>query len=195
MNPTAIPELVPQAYTVLSIAGVALGVVGLLVAAAATRRAGRLEAHYRALMTGVDGTDVAAALEAYVRRLEAAEQRVAHLEAHTAGLDDIAARLATAESGLLGLQARAADIDTRLRKAVQRVRVLRYGAFADVGGDQSFALAMLDDHGDGVVLSGLHHRNGVRVYAKPLADRRSSYALTTEEAQAVAEAAGAPPGG
>ncbi len=195
MNSTAIPELVPQAYTVLSIAGVALGGLALVVAVAAVRRVRRLEAHYHALMTGVDGADVAAALEAYVRRIETATQRVDRLEAHTAGLDDVAARLATAEGGLARLDGRASDIDARLRRAVQRVRLLRYGAFADVGGDQSFALAMLDDHGDGVVLSGLHHRNGIRVYAKPLAGQRSPYALTAEEAQAVAEAAAGAAGG
>lgn len=186
--PFTIPQLIPEAYTVLSIGSLAVGVLALVVGWRAAGRAGRLEAHYRALMTGADGADIASALESHVARLGAVAGRVEGLEARTAGMDADAARLSAAEAHVARLQAQATDIDARLRRAVQHVRVLRYGAFADVGGDQSFALAMLDDHGDGVVVSGLHHRNGIRVYAKPLASQRSTYALTAEEAQAVAEA-------
>ena len=72
-----------------------------------------------------------------------------------------------------------------MKKAVQRVGVLRYRAFEDAG-EQSFAVALLDEAGDGVVLSGLHHRNGVRVYAKPVEKEDSSFALTDEERKAIA---------
>jgi len=182
----AVPVLIPEAFTVLSIGALAVGLAALALGIAALRRAGRMAAHYQALMRGVDGADLAVALDTFVARLDAAGRRIDRLEADTAGLDGYAARTGSAETSISGLGARVGDIDGRLRRAVQHVHLLRYSAFEDVGGDQSFALAMLDDHGDGVVLSGLHHRNGVRIYAKPLADRRSTYALTSEEERAIA---------
>lgn len=68
---------------------------------------------------------------------------------------------------------------------VQHVGVVRFNPFADKGGDQSFAVAMLDDHGDGVVFTGLHSRADARVYAKPIVGSTSTYALTEEEKEAI----------
>lgn len=185
---TAIPELIPQAYTVLSIGALTVGLLALILAGLALRRGGRLATHYQSLMQGAEGEDLAAALEAFAGRLSKAEGRLQAVEGATADLGERWRRLAEAEAALAALQAEAVDLDRRLRGALQHVKLLRFTAFADVGGDQSFALALLDDLGAGVVVSGLHSRNGVRVYAKPLLDRRSTYALTTEEERAIAEA-------
>jgi len=193
--PLQIPVLIPEAHTVLAIASLAVGLVALLLAVVATRRAGRLAGHYHSLMRDVEGTDLAAALETYVARQAAAGDRIEALEAHTAGIGDMVRRIGAAESAIAALESRAGDTEARVRRATRHVGVLRYGAFADVGGDQSFVIVMLDDHGDGVVLSGLHHRNGVRVYAKPLAGKRSTYALTTEEERLIAETGPTPPPG
>lgn len=195
MTQLPIPVLIPEAYTALSIAALAIGLIALVVGIVATRRAGRLAAHYQAVMQGADGTDLAAVLERHAARLDAAEGQIGRIQAHTSGLDGYVQRTGTAESGITGIRARIDDIDARLSHALRHVRVLRYNAFADVGGDQSFVLVLLDDHGDGVVVSGLHHRNGVRVYAKPLAGHRATYALTTEEAQLIEEMAPAAPRG
>ncbi|HEX9075532.1 MAG TPA: DUF4446 family protein, partial [Anaerolineae bacterium] len=62
--------------------------------------------------------------------------------------------------------------------------------FPDKGGDQSFTVAILDDHADGVVLSGLHSRADSRVYAKPVVRGQSNYTLTGEEKDAIARAMG-----
>jgi hypothetical protein len=145
----------------IAAAGVVLGAAALVLGGAALVRARRLERRYTLLMRGVAGEDLAAALDAFVTRLNAADDR-----------------LKGAESALLRLE-------DKLGRAVQQVAVLRYRAFEDAGGDQSFTVALLDAHRDGVVLSGLHARGGVRVYAKPVQGGRSSYSLTTEEEQAV----------
>ncbi len=55
------------------------------------------------------------------------------------------------------------------RKAIQRTGLVRYNPFEDTGGNQSFAVALLDANGDGVVVSSLHARNGTRIYAKAIA--------------------------
>ncbi|HSR35143.1 MAG TPA: DUF4446 family protein [Anaerolineae bacterium] len=82
------------------------------------------------------------------------------------------------------------DLAHRLEKAaffsLQHLGVVRYNPFHDTGGDQSFAIALVDGHGNGVVLSSLHARDATRVYAKPLQKWESNYSLTEEEKQAIA---------
>ena len=148
----------------LAASGIVLALIGIFLAAAAGRRLARLEHHYGLLMQDVEGDDLAAALETYVTRLGSADKRLHEAEQRITG------------------------VETRLRRAVQHVAVSRYKAFADAGGDQSFTIALADDIGDGVVVTGLHARGGVRIYAKPLLKGRSSYALTSEEEEAVTEA-------
>jgi hypothetical protein len=72
--------------------------------------------------------------------------------------------------------------------SVQHVALLRYDAFEDVGGRLSFSCAMLDDHGSGVVLTSINGRQETRVYAKPIAEGRSSYNLSSEEEEAIRQA-------
>ncbi|MGQ9457218.1 MAG: DUF4446 family protein, partial [Anaerolineae bacterium] len=68
----------------------------------------------------------------------------------------------------------------------QHLGVGRFNPCPDPGGNQSFAIALVDGRGNGVVLSSLHAREGTRVYAKPLKKWESDYALTEEEKQAIA---------
>jgi hypothetical protein len=71
---------------------------------------------------------------------------------------------------------------------IQAVGLVRFQAFNDYGGDQSFALALASAAGDGVVLSGIYAREGTRVYAKPLTTWSSSYSLSFEEEEAIGQA-------
>ena len=72
--------------------------------------------------------------------------------------------------------------------ALQHVGVVRFNPYHDTGGDYSFAVALLDATGTGVVLTGLYHRDRCRVYAKPVSRWQSGYELIDEERQAIAEA-------
>ena len=74
--------------------------------------------------------------------------------------------------------------------ALERVGVVRFNPYHDTGGDYSFAVALLDAAGGGVVITGLYHRDRCRVYAKPVATWGSSYTLTDEEREAIARARG-----
>jgi Protein of unknown function (DUF4446) len=76
--------------------------------------------------------------------------------------------------------------------SVRHVALVRYDAFEDVGGRLSFSCAMLDDHGNGVVLTSINGRQETRVYAKPIAEGRSSYNLSSEEEEAIREALAEP---
>ena len=86
------------------------------------------------------------------------------------------------------LAARMAILEGAQRRAFQRVGLVRYNPFEETGGNQSFALALLDAAGDGWVLSSLHARSGTRVYAKAITAGRSDATLSGEETDAVQQA-------
>ncbi len=71
---------------------------------------------------------------------------------------------------------------------LQKWSLMRYKAFANTGGEQSFSLVILDRKGDGVVLSSIYGREESRVYAKAIKNGKSSYPLSEEEEQVLARA-------
>ena len=88
------------------------------------------------------------------------------------------------------LERRLDQTEQRLRGAVQHVKVLRFNPFRDTGGDQSFVIALLDDAGTGVVVTGLHSRAETRMYAKQVSAGSSEYPLSDEEVAAIRAAVG-----
>ncbi len=68
---------------------------------------------------------------------------------------------------------------------IQKVGVVRYNAFDDVGSDLCFSIALLDNNDDGVVISSLYARDNSSTYAKPIARGKSKYALSAEEIKAI----------
>ena len=72
-------------------------------------------------------------------------------------------------------------IDTRLNKSIRNVETLRFNPFVEAGGNQSFAIALLNDEGNGVILSSLYARDRMSVFAKPVVSGKSSFELTEEE--------------
>jgi hypothetical protein len=79
---------------------------------------------------------------------------------------------------------------TGIEGSVRNVGLLRYDAFEDVGGRLSFSCALLDDAGNGVVLTSINGRQETRVYAKPVQQGMSSYNLSLEEEEAIRRALG-----
>lgn len=75
------------------------------------------------------------------------------------------------------------------KKHLQRVGFSRYNPFTDTGGDQSFSLSLLDENGDGVVISSLHSRENTRLYAKKVElGKVQDQALSKEEQSVIKEA-------
>ncbi len=69
--------------------------------------------------------------------------------------------------------------------ALRHVAVVRYDAFGDMGGHLSWSLALLDDGGDGVVLTSIHGRSDSRTYAKNIAGWSATQQLSPEEIEAI----------
>jgi hypothetical protein len=123
-----------------------------------------MDRRLRGLTRGEDGRSLEAMLEAHLDKVYSVAREV----------DELAARSAVLE----GVQ----------RKAVQRVGLVRFNPFEDTGGNQSFALALLDANGDGIVMSSLHARTLTRMYGKAVTGGRSEAALSDEESEALRQA-------
>ena len=77
------------------------------------------------------------------------------------------------------------EFSKQLETTIQGVAMVRYNPFDQMGGDQSFSIALLDGHGDGIVLTSLYSREGSAVFAKPIVNKQSKYPLSNEEEEAI----------
>jgi hypothetical protein len=92
------------------------------------------------------------------------------------------------------LQRLVAELSERQEKCIQHVGIVRFDAFQDVGGEQSFSLAILDARGNGAVITSLFGRHESRCFAKPIIGWRSPMRLTEEEMEAMRIATSYPDG-
>jgi len=129
-------------------------------------------------------------LQARLRRMQQRYQNMLAVEGEagaSALLESLAARLAETTARTERLTARAEQIDRTLAHTVQGVGLVRFRAFQDAGGEQSFALALADGEGNGAVISMLYRRGEVRLYAKPVQGWLSPNQLGDEEQEALAQ--------
>lgn len=103
-------------------------------------------------------------------------------------LQEYVEKVTQQEHNLEKLNQRLTQVELKLRTSVDRTELLRFRAFENVGSDQSFAFALINQEGSGVVLSSIHNREESRVYAKPLNKGLSSYTLTDEEKEVISKA-------
>lgn len=93
------------------------------------------------------------------------------------------------ESELSKIAERLTTAEAKLKKSKRYVGLVRYDAFGDVGGSQSFSLAVYDEDGDGAVITSQVGRSDCRVFGKQLQGGRTDVNLTVEEQQAIEIAA------
>ena len=89
---------------------------------------------------------------------------------------------------LAGLRREVGALRAEAQGALRHLAVVRYDAFGDMGGRLSWSVALLDDGGDGVVLTSIHGRSEARTYAKNIAGWASEQPLSPEEEQAINQA-------
>lgn len=139
---------------------------------------------------------LAAAVVGLIRRVRRLGRR---LESLTQGSDESSLeavlgshldRVGQVVKDVEDVSARTSVVERDLQASFSRVGLVRYNPFEDTGGNQSFALALLDGRGDGFVVSSLHARAGTRLYAKSVTGGASDSALSEEEAEALRQAMG-----
>ena len=87
-----------------------------------------------------------------------------------------------------GLRQEVAALKAEAVDALRHLAVVRYDAFGDVGGHLSWSIALLDDSGNGVVLTSIHGRSEARTYAKSITSWSCEQQLSPEEDEAIAHA-------
>ena len=156
-----------QPYLGPIVVGLVVAVLVLLASVVVlARRTRRIDARLGGLTRDSDGASLEAVLDAHLDKVFAVANE----------LDELAARMAVLEAAQ--------------RRAFQRVGLVRYNPFEETGGNQSFALALLDAAGDGWVMSSLHARTGTRIYVKAIKTGRSDAGLSAEETAAIRAAMG-----
>lgn len=152
---------------VVALAGVGLGVISLLLCVWMALKLRRVR-NDQTLVLGSDRQDIVT----HAAELTRAVERLA---------DDLQTRTGD-------LSERLDEAEERLDSSVSRTAVLRYDALNETSGMQSSSIALLDDQGNGVVVSSILQREQARVYAKPIVGGVSQLDLSPEEEQAIARA-------
>jgi len=116
-----------------------------------------IEIRLKRIFAGIKAKNLEEALVIAGKKLQALEETESKIEKH------------------LGV------IDERLNKSIRNVETLRFNPFVEAGGNQSFAIAFLNDEGNGVILSSLYARDRMSVFAKPISGGKSTFELTEEE--------------
>lgn len=117
----------------------------------------RLEKKYRKLMRGVNNKNLEELVTSYLDNIDIAKSKVEQTEKICENLEE------------------------KMKNCIQKISVIRYKAFEDVGSDLSFSIALLDEKNDGVILTGIYSRNESTTYAKPIDSGISRYDLSEEE--------------
>ena len=79
-------------------------------------------------------------------------------------------------------------INQKLKKSVRGLETIRFNPFPDQGSNQSFAIGILNEEEDGVVISSLYSRERMSIFAKPIKAGKSEYELTGEEKEVLKKA-------
>ena len=123
-----------------------------------------LEKKYRKLTRGINNKNIEEVIHSYMDKVDTA---VAMSESTKKSLD---------------------QAEKRLNKCIQKVSIVRYRAFDDVGSDLSFSIAILDNDNSGVIITGIYGRNDSTTYAKPIDKGLSRYDLSEEEQRVLKDA-------
>lgn len=153
-----------QVFLIITIASLLISLVAVIMTFLLSTRMKKFQKAYVSLQTLVSGTKLEDLLKANLKEVRELNQQVSN---HSS-------RLEQAES--------------KLRNGIDRAELIRFNSFDNMGAELSFALAMLNQEGTGVVLTGIHSIEECRVYAKPIEKGQALVKLAPEEKQAIERA-------
>lgn len=100
-------------------------------------------------------------------------------------LKEILGQLNKLTDGQKEISRELADFKKESKKNLQKIGIVRFNPFKEIGGDQSFSIAVLDDNNNGFVITSHYNKESNRVYAKPVELGKSKYQLSKEEEDAI----------
>jgi hypothetical protein len=146
-----------QPYILIGLA--VLVIILLLLLISVLKSLNNLESKYRRLMRGTTGKNIEELIVNNLGKIDQAKEETEYMKELYK------------------------SVDKRLKECIQKVSVVRYRAFENVGSDLSYSIAFLDENNDGVILTGIFGRNESTTYAKPVDKGISRYDLSLEEQQ------------
>ena len=149
---------------ILGISGVAMAFVLAVFLIVALIKVNKLNKKYKIFMKGSNGKDLEASIFT----------RFSELDKVKTDIEYIFGKLNIACDMLLG--------------AYQKMSIVKYDAFKEMGGKLSFSLTMLDDKNNGYILTSVHTREGCYTYVKEIIQGESFVVLSEEERQSLEEA-------
>lgn len=103
-------------------------------------------------------------------------------------LEKILARGDVNSEDIKVLEKRVSVIEEDGKFHIQKIGLIRFNPFKELGGDHSFSMAILDDNDSGIIITSLHTRDRTRVYMKDIKKGKSSFELSSEEKKALVDA-------
>lgn len=152
-----------QTYKLYILFGVII-IIQLITTLVMTKSMGKLKDKYRKLTRGINNDNLENIVLNYMDKIDEVQQENKQLKIENEELRE------------------------KLKTCIQKVSVVRYKAFEDVGSDLSFSVALLDENNDGIVLTGIYARTESTTYAKPIDQGISRYDLSEEEKDALKKA-------
>lgn len=157
-------EIIKLNETLLVAVNIVAVIISLLLLFILFVKHARLKRKYKGLVRGMDNKNLEGILIEHMDRVDLVVNRMEEVSKTCDNLRAIA------------------------QKSVQKLGVVRFNAFSDTGSDLSFAVALLDYFGDGVIISSIFGRDDQRTYVKPVKGGASSYHLSDEEIKAIKQA-------
>lgn len=159
-----IPELNNQILLIITASAVIISLLCLIMVFSLSSRMKKFKKAYVSLQTFLSGNDMEKLLQSNLREVK---KIVQHMLKHESRLD---------------------LIEDKLRNGIDRAEIIRFNSFDNMGADLSFAVALLNQEGTGVILTGIHSIEECRVYAKAVDKGETSAKLNAEEKQAIEKA-------
>lgn len=157
-------NIINQNSSFIIIGLAAVSIILLILVIILFKSLGKLEKRYRKMMRGVNTKNLEELIDGKMTEIEQSLDK-----------SEVAIK-------------KCDEIKEELKNCVNKVAILRYKAFEDVGSDLSFSVAILDSHNDGVVITGIYGRQESTTYAKPIDKGISRYDLSEEEIHVINEA-------
>lgn len=156
----ALNEYTP--FIILGLIGIIL--IQLILLIVVFRKLGKVEKKHRKMMRGIDNKNLEELITSYLDKID---------EVNATSLQ---------------LIEKNNNLEEKIKSCFQKVGVVRYKAFDNVGGDLSFSIALLNEKDNGLILTGIYGRDHSTTYAKPIDKGISRYDLSEEERSALKQA-------
>jgi len=152
---------IPFEWFVLLALNLFLTIILLLMNLGNRSKIKKLKARYNKFMNGLSDKNIEELLDYYIEEVHKVTSKNREIELHIN------------------------ELERSLINCLQKVGVVRFNAFDDVGSDLSFSIALLDSNDNGFVLSSIYARDSSSTYAKPVISGKSRYPLSAEEIKAI----------